>query len=169
MSSRKEVSVEIRKMVIKYRKEKKSYGEIAKMVNLSRATVQTIIKNYNETGSFSSKKRTGRPKKLSARDVRFILKEVSQNPRLSAPKLADHVAIVSQKAVHARTIQRVLCDNRLFSRTPRKKPLISEKNRRLRLEFAQAHVDKGMDFWCRVLFTDESKYNIFGSDGRAKI
>lgn len=26
-----------------------------------------------------------------------------------------------------------------------------------------------MDFWNRVLFTDESKYNIFGSDGREKI
>lgn len=50
-----------------------------------------------------------------------------------------------------------------------KKPLISEKNRKLRLEFAQKHFEKDMDFWKRVLFTDESKYNIFGSDGRDKV
>ena len=53
--------------------------------------------------------------------------------------------------------------------TPRKKPLISEKNRTLRLQFAREHLDKDMDFWKRVLFTDESKFNIFGSDGRAKV
>jgi hypothetical protein len=33
------------------------------------------------------------------------------------------------------------------------------------LEFARAYVNKPIDFWKTVLFTDESKFNIFGSDG----
>jgi hypothetical protein len=33
------------------------------------------------------------------------------------------------------------------------------------LEFARAYVNKPIDCWETVLFTDESKFNIFGSDG----
>jgi hypothetical protein len=42
---------------------------------------------------------------------------------------------------------------------------INERNRRKRLEFARTYVDKPNDFWKTVLFFDESKFNIFGSDG----
>lgn len=38
-----------------------------------------------------------------------------------------------------------------------------------RLDFACAHKNKDREFWDRVLFTDESKYNIYGSDGRGYV
>lgn len=169
MAPRKEISIDVRNLVIKHRNEKKSLGEIAKLLNLSKATIQTVVNNYNETGSTENKPRSGRPKKLSRRDTSFILKEVDQNPKENATKLAEKIALRSGTVVHPRTIQRTLNANGFHSRTPRKKPLISEKNRKLRLEFAQRYIDKGIDFWKRVLFTDESKYNIFGSDGRDKV
>lgn len=169
MAPRKEISVDVRNLVIKHRKEKKSYGEISKILNLSRATVQTIVKNFENSGYTEDKPRSGRPMKLSRRDVSFIIREVDKNPKVTAPKLAEHIANISQKSIHPRTIQRTLKDNGFRRRTPRKKPLLSEKNRKLRLEFAKEHKEKGIDFWKKVLFTDESKFNIFGSDGRAKV
>jgi hypothetical protein len=33
------------------------------------------------------------------------------------------------------------------------------------LKFGTAYVNKPIDFWKTVLFSDESKFNIFGSDG----
>lgn len=45
-------------------------------------------------------------------------------------------------------------------------PLITDKNKKVRLNYAKAHKNKDFSFWKDVLFTDESKYNIFGSDGR---
>jgi len=80
-------------------------------------------------------------KKLSRRGISFILNEVTRN--------------LNNEGFH--------------SRTPRKKPLISEKNRALRLEFAKKHLNKYMEFWKKVLFTDVSKYNIFGYDGKANV
>ena len=59
-------------------------------------------------------------------------------------------------------------DNGFRSRVARKKLLKSEKNRKFWLEFAHAHIDKGTDFWIRAMFTDESKFNIFGCDGWIK-
>jgi hypothetical protein len=50
-------------------------------------------------------------------------------------------------------------------RAARKKPFINERNRRKRLEFKRAYVNKPINYWKTVLFCDDSKFNIFGSDG----
>jgi hypothetical protein len=44
----------------------------------------------------------------------------------------------------------------LQRKSGKKKPFINERNRRKRLEFARAYVNKPIDFWKTVLFTDES-------------
>ena len=49
---------------------------------------------------------------------------------------------------------------------PAKKPLISKKNQKARHGFANEHVVWTGDKWSRVHFSDESKYNVFGSDGQ---
>ena len=38
-----------------------------------------------------------------------------------------------------------------------------------RLKFAREHVDKPDLFWRNILWSDESKFNIFGSDGRRRV
>jgi len=83
--------------------------------------------------------------------------------------LAQEIAERSKIVVPSSTTTRTLNNERFYSRTPRKKPLISEKTRALRLEFAKKHLNKDMEFWKKVLFTDESKYNIFGYDGKSKV
>ena len=35
-----------------------------------------------------------------------------------------------------------------------------------RLEYAKNYRKKPLDFWNKVLWSDESKFNLFGSDGR---
>lgn len=169
MSPRKEISTDLRKLVINYRNNNKSFGEIAKLLNLSKSTVQTIFHNFKTSSSVESKSRSGRPKKLNRRDVSYIHNAVGQNPKVHATNLAQELAERSNIVVHPRTICRALNNEGYHYRIPRKKPLISEKNRKLRLEFAKKHINKGMDFWKLVLFTDESKYNIFGYDGKAKV
>lgn len=78
------------------------------MLNLSRATVRTVVRNYNTIKSYESKARTGRPKKLSRRKISPVLKEVNANPRLSALKLADHITNIAGKSIHPRIMCRTL-------------------------------------------------------------
>jgi len=47
----------------------------------------------------------------------------------------------------------------------RKKFWINETNRKKRLEFAKQHLNKSQEYW-NTLFSDESKFNIFNSNGR---
>ncbi|GFT83541.1 HTH_Tnp_Tc3_2 domain-containing protein [Trichonephila clavipes] len=49
------------------------------------------------------------------------------------------------------------------------KPFISLQNQKERLKFAKTHKMKTDNFWKKVIFSDESKFNIFGSDGRRTV
>ena len=48
----------------------------------------------------------------------------------------------------------------------RKRPLLSKRHRRERLDFALAHQDWTVDDWKTVVWSDETKINRLGSDGR---
>jgi Transposase len=62
------------------------------------------------------------------------------------------------------TFQRRLRQHGLFGSRPVKKPLISAKNRKARVEFARKHLNWNQQQWSKVLFSDESKFNLFVSD-----
>lgn len=68
----------MRNLVVKYRNENNSFGKISNLLNLSKATVQTIFNNFKNTGSVENESRSGRPKKLSRRDVSFIIKKMEK-------------------------------------------------------------------------------------------
>ena len=34
------------------------------------------------------------------------------------------------------------------------------------LQFAKEHIHKGLNFWNMIVWSDESKFNVFGSDGK---
>lgn len=54
-------------------------------------------------------------------------------------------------------------------RNVRKKPFVSSENRRKRIAFAKDHQKYDQMFWNKVIFSDECKFSISGSDGREKV
>lgn len=66
-------------------------------------------------------------------------------------------------SVSDRTIRRFLSDSGLNGRRPRRTPLLKEKHfKNAGLEFAKMHIDKPQYFWEDVLWTDETKLELFG-------
>jgi hypothetical protein len=90
---------------------------------------------------------------------------VSRNPKTSARKLAEDLATATGKHVSLQTIRIRFHESGYKGRAAKKNSFINERNRRKRLEFARAYMNKPIDFWKTVLFSDGSKSNIFGSDG----
>uniref|UniRef100_A0A915DXW8 Tc1-like transposase DDE domain-containing protein n=1 Tax=Ditylenchus dipsaci TaxID=166011 RepID=A0A915DXW8_9BILA len=81
---------------------------------------------------------------------------------LDTNKDAYEPLILHQENEYTET--RVLIAN-LPARRPSKKPLITRKNVEARLELARKHLEWSVADWRRVLWSDESKYNLFSSDG----
>ena len=91
---------------------------------------------------------------------------VSLNPFVGAPKIKEQIAQNLKLNLSVSTVKSRLHENKLFGRVARKKPLFSKRNLVSRLKFAKQHVHKDLSFWQNVLWTDESMFNRFVSDGK---
>ncbi len=67
------------------------------------------------------------------------------------------------------TIRRNLKQIAYSSRRPHRVPLLSVKNRKRRLQFAQAHQNWTIEDWKNVAWSDESGFLLRHSDGRVRI
>ncbi|GBM07244.1 hypothetical protein AVEN_25498-1 [Araneus ventricosus] len=164
--SRKETTISIRKLIIFHDSSGKSVRNIAKLVNLSHSAVQYVIKRFKEENRIENKVRKGRPAKLTKRDQRFIIRKFVKNPRLSALKVSAKFDENFSTSISPETVRRVLRAAGLNRRSARRKVLVSVLNRNLRLSFTKSMINKPETYWNNVLFADESKFNIFYSDGR---
>lgn len=163
---RGQTTIELRKLVLKHFQDGKSVREIAKITDRSHSTVHDIIKRFRSHNRVANKQKSAHNKIFTELDERYLIRKMKANPFLSAPKLAVIAEKELGKKASASTIRNMLHNANLHGRKARRKPFISKKNQNTRLRFAKEYENKDFSFWKTVLFTDESKYNIFGSDGK---
>ena len=88
------------------------------------------------------------------------------NPKTSAVKLTLQCKSRFGKSVNPETVRNILRKYNYRARVPQRKPYISKANRQARLTFAKMYMKQPKEFWENAIFVAESKYNIFGSDGK---
>ncbi len=66
------------------------------------------------------------------------------------------------RSVYDSTIRKRLGKNGIHGRVPRQKPLLTKKNTKAHLTFAKKYLDNQQDFWANILWTDETKVELFG-------
>ncbi|GFS53555.1 HTH_Tnp_Tc3_2 domain-containing protein [Trichonephila clavipes] len=169
MCPRKETSIVVRKFISRLFKKGKSYREIAKIVGRSHSCVQKIIGRFKSDGLIENDSGKGRKSILSDVAKRKALKDIKIDPKLSAVKQAAETSRIMDRSVSAETVRNMIRHAGYSSRVARKKPFISLQNQKKRLEFAKTHRLKTGNFWKKVTFSDESKLNIFGNDGRRTV
>ncbi len=74
-----------------------------------------------------------------------------------------------QNTISERTTHRTLKHMGYSSRRPHRVPLLSTKNRKHRLQFAQAHQNRTIEDCKNVAWSDESRFLLQHSDGRVRI
>ena len=72
----------------------------------------------------------------------------------------------SNRHISTSTVQRRLGESGLHGRIAAKKPLLKYTNMKKRLAWAKKHDQWTLDQWKSVLWSDESKFEIFGSNHR---
>ncbi len=74
-----------------------------------------------------------------------------------------------QNTISEHTTHRTLKQMSYSSRRPHRVPLLTAKNRKRRLQFAQAHQNWTTQYWKNVAWSDESRFLLQHSDGRGRI
>ncbi len=131
----KELSLSVKQAIIRLKKQNKPIREIAKTLGVAKTTVWNILKKKECTGELSNTKRPGRPRKTTVVDDRRILSLVKKTPFTTVGQIKNTLQEVGV-CVSKSTIKRRLHQSEYRGFTTRCKPLVSLKNRKARLEFA---------------------------------
>ena len=137
--------------------------DVVEKENVNPSTVSRIYGRYGKTQKFYEKKhRSGRPHKLNDYDIHIALRKLSNGSARNATDLQKK----EFPNVSVNTLRRELERRGLNAHIRRKKPLLTPIHKRKRREWALAHGLWQKENWRAVWYSDESKFNLFGSDGQ---
>ena len=112
------------------------------------------------------KPRSGRPRKLTKSDEKYLKVTSLRDRKKTSRALTAQLVQTSGTQVHSSTIRRTLIRNGHHGRVAVRKPLLRKGNKTKRLKYVREHNNWNFDQWKKVLWSDESKFEIFGSKRR---
>ena len=155
-----------KKPILASNEEGKSYSEIAGTVRGSKRVVYRVISGFKADLTVEPKPRTCRPPKTTKREDQMIVKMSLKNRFGKATSISRAFCVQTGKPISRKTVSRRLNKEKLVARIPCRKPLISKKNQKVCLDFATEHIVWTEEQWNMVHFSEESKFNLFGSDSK---
>lgn len=161
MGKTKELSKDTRDKIVDLHKAGKGYGAIAKQLGEKRTTVGAIVRKWKRLMMTVNVPRTGAPQKISPRGVSMMLRMVKNQPRTTREELVNAVKRAGTTVSKA-TISNTLRRHGLKSCIARKVPLLKSAHVQARLKFARDHLDDPEESWEKVLWSDETKVELFG-------
>ena len=100
------------------------------------------------------------------RKDRMVVKMSLKDHFDTATSISCSLCEQTGKPISRKTVSRRLNKEKLVARIPCRRPLISKKNQKVRFDFATEHIVWKGEQCNMIPFSDESKFNLFGSDGK---
>ncbi|KAK3571257.1 hypothetical protein QTP86_005971 [Hemibagrus guttatus] len=163
MAKTKELSKDTRNKIVDLHQAGKTESAIGKQLGVKKSTVGAIIRKWKTYKTTDNLPRSGAPRKISPRGVKMITRTVSKNPRTTRGDLVNDLQRARTKATKA-TISNTLRRQGLKSCSVRRVPLVKPVHVRARLKFAREHLDDPEEDWENVIWSDETKIELFGKN-----
>ncbi len=130
-------------------------------MGLQRITVRAIIHKIRKLGTVVNFPRSGWPTKTTPRGQWRLIQELLKEFRTTSKELQASLASI-KVSVHDSTIRKRLGKPSIHERVPSQKPLLTKKNTKAHLTFAKKYLDYPQYFWANILWTYETKVELFG-------
>lgn len=166
MAKKKQISIEKRAQIEILHKKGMSERQIAKELKVSRNGVHYSLVRKKKTGDNLDRKRSGRRKVTTAAEDKHLRVTSRRNRKLTASDLRADLNSTRSTSVSLTTVKRRLRSFGLFGRVAIRKPLLRPVNKKKRLAWAKAHKNWTFDQWKTVLWSDESKFDLFAGNRR---
>ncbi|MBN3277122.1 TCB1 transposase, partial [Polyodon spathula] len=160
----KEHSTKVRDKVIQMHALGKGYKIISKYLDIPVSTVESIIRKWKLHHTTEPLPRKGHPSKLSTQTRRRLVR-ATERPTITLKELQSSMA-GRGVMVHQSTISRALHNTGLYGRVARKKPLLKKYHLKARLQFVRKHESYPAAMWEKVLWSDETKIELFGQNSK---
>ncbi len=118
----------------------------------------SIILKWKTFGTTRTLPRAGRPAKLSYRGRRALVREVKNNPKITVAELQRYIREMGESCRKS-TITAALHQSGLYGRVARRKPLLSARHMKARMEDSKMVTNK-------ILWSDETKIELFGLNSK---
>ena len=151
-------------LIIKFHNTGLSHREIGRILECDEKTVRMTVQKHKKSSSVRDAPKSCRPRVSSYREDSAIKIRSLRNRFETSPQIQKHCDLVEKCSLS--TITNMLKGFKLCGCVARRKPMIYVKNRKRSMNFVRCHENYDASCWRRVLFSDESKFNRLGSDGR---
>ncbi|KAK3559381.1 hypothetical protein QTP86_012793 [Hemibagrus guttatus] len=168
MAKTKELSKDTRNKIVDLHQAGKTESAIGKQLGVKKSTVGAIIRKWKTYKTTDNLPRSGAPRKISPRGVKMITRTVSKNSRTTRGDLVNDLQRAGTKVTKA-TISNTLRRQGLKSCSARRVPLLKPVHVRARLKFAREHLDDPEEDWENVIWSDETKIEIFGKNSTCRV
>lgn len=139
-----------------------SVKKVHQLTGVSASTISRIRSSYCAD---IPRNFPGRPPKLSPANVRHSVRQLSTGSSENAVQVSRVLQDVTNTSVSPQTVRRHLKTVGMKAVVKKKRPVLTPKHKRDRLDFALRHEHWTVEDWKRVVWSDETKINRLGSDG----
>ncbi|KAG2468920.1 TCB1 transposase, partial [Polypterus senegalus] len=164
----KELSIDLRDRIVSRHKSGKGYRKISAALKVPMSTVASIIHKWKKFETTRTLPRAGRPSKLSDRGRRALVRETTKNPMVTLSEL-QRSSVERGEPSRRTTISAAIHQSDLYGRVARRKPLLSKRHMAVHLEFAKRHLKDSQTMRNKILWSDETKIELFGVNARCHI
>ncbi|KAI4898573.1 hypothetical protein NFI96_009988 [Prochilodus magdalenae] len=168
MVKTKELSEDTRNRIVDLHQAGKTESAIGKQLDVKKSTVGAIIRKWKTYKTTTNLPRSGAPRKISARGVKMITRTVRKNPRTTRGDLVNDLQEAGTNVTKA-TISNTLRRQGLRSCSARRVPLLKPVHIQARLKFAREHLDVPEEYWENVIWSDETKVELFGKNKTRRV
>ncbi|KAG1225891.1 hypothetical protein G6F67_009177 [Rhizopus microsporus] len=124
----------------------------------------TLSKYKNLYAPKRTRGHAGRKTTISSTTKNYLKRELINGSLQTAKSVWSYLNSIGYKIGYFGTVK-MLHSMGFSTQIKKKKPLLKKSHMEARLKWAKAHKDWTEDDWRRMVFSDETKINVWGSDG----
>ena len=126
----------------------------------------SISRLHSKHSSTLSKSSGGCPPELSSANIHHAVHLIVSGKAETAVEVPKTLSNIINQPLSAKTVARQLKKTGMKAVVKKKRPLLTKRHRKERLDWALAHKDWTVEDWKRIIWSDETKINRLGSYGK---